>query len=1041
MLDQLIKFSLKNRLFVIVTSILLLVYGGVVLKEMPIDVFPDLNRPTVSIMTEARGMAPEEVEALVTVPLEKELNGISGIKRIRSNSGIGLSVIFAEFEWGSDLFRNRQLVAEKISEVKDHLPLSVSPQMGPMTSIMGEVQLVGLSAKTENSISPIDARTYADWIIKPRLQSIMGVSQVIVMGGGVKQFQIKLSAAKLNFYQLTLDDVLHNLGELSQNSTGGFLEKDGQEFLIRNLGRANSIEDVENTVVGNHLGKAILVKEIASVEIDAQTKRGEAGINGKAGVIISITKQPGANTIELTKKIDETIKDIKKDLPGSLEIYPNLFKQANFINHSINNVEEALRDAAIFIAIVLFLFLVNVRTTLITLTAIPLSFILTFIFLKMFNLSINTMTLGGLAIAIGELVDDAIVDVENVLRRLRENHQKGINQPLLKTIFEASSEIRNSIVFATLIVVLVFIPLFYLDGIEGKLFIPLGTAYIVSIISSLLVSLTLTPVLASFILTKTELLEKPDSRFVKWLKDVDRKILIKSLDRPYWILTATSLLFLISISIVPFMGVDFLPKFNEGTAVVGIVGNPGISLYVSNQIGRRAEELLLKIPEVKSVSRRTGRAEQDEHAEGVHSSEIDVDLKEGGRPRDVVLSEMRKSLSTIEGVGISIGQPISHRLDHLLSGVKAALVIKVFGPDLNEIRKKSFEIKNKLISIKGLVDLQVEQQALVPQIKISLLRDRVANLGLPAGKIIEVLERTLNGEVVSQVLEEQKVFNVFMRFDEESRSNLETISNTIIKILPSGKRVKLSDVADVYEATGPNVINRENGQRRGVIMANIEGRDVESIKKEINQNLRSIKLKSGYFINYDGQLEAHKKSLNLMLLLGLLSILAIFVVLYMHFNSWQLSLQVMINIPLALIGSIWGIQLTGGTFSLASLVAFITLCGIASRNGIMMISHYLHLMKYENEKISKEMIIRGSLERLVPVLMTALTAMLALLPILFSKDQPGKEILYPLSVVIVGGLLSSTLLDIIVTPTLFYVISKNKSSITAGDTDDQIDNF
>lgn len=1037
MLNSIIKFSLKNRLVVVFLSVAVLIYGGFIVANLPVDVFPDLNRPTVNIMTEAEGMAPEEVETLITLPLENALNGLPGVNRVRSTSGVGLSVIYVEFEWGTDIFRNRQLVSEKLIETQEHFPSSVTPIMGPISSIMGEIQLIGLSldTKADSELTPVDLRTYADWVIKPRILSIAGVSQVISIGGGVKQFQIKISADKLNFYQLNLDEVEKNLNLISQNTTGGYMDKDGQEYLVRNLGRAESKEDLELTVVGNHLGKPVLVKDIAKVEVDAQIKRGDAGINGGPGVILSIAKQPGASTIELTAKIDEVLKNLSKNLPPGITLHPHLFKQADFIKTSIGNVKEALRDAGIFIVIILILFLMNVRTTLITLTAIPLSFVVTFIVLKFFGLSINTMTLGGLAIAIGELVDDAIIDVENVLRRLKENRQATVKKNTLTVIFEASSEVRNSIVFATVIVVLVMIPLFYLGGLEGRLFIPLGISYIVSLIASLFVSLTVTPVLCSLLIGKSDVLEKPDGFLVRFLKKYDRKLLDKALDRPNVVLAGLLVLFLFSLALIPQLGKDFLPKFNEGTAVIGLLAQPGISLNESNAIGKRAEELILSVPEVSSVSRRTGRAEQDEHAEGVHSSELDVDFKtaktskEKIREKEEVLNDIRAKLKTIDGVVFNIGQPISHRLDHLLSGVRAAIAIKLFGPDLNTLRKKGYEIKSRLENVKGLVDLQVEQQVLIPQIKVQLKRDLAMRYGLAVGEVTESLEKALKGDVVAQLFEGNKYFNVYMRFDDNSRSDLEKIENTIIKILPDGSKIRVSQVADVYEATGPNVINRENAQRRIVISANTSQTDLETVVKDIEAKLKDVEFKEGYFISYDGQLESQKKGMQLLILLGILAIIGVFIVLFMHFHSTMIALQIMINIPLALIGSIIAVYLTDKTFSLASLVAFVTLCGIASRNGIMMITHYIHLVKHEGESFTKEMIIRGSLERLVPVLMTSLTAILALIPIILAKGDPGKEILYPLSVVIVGGLLSSTLLDIIVTPVIFYRFGKEALEI------------
>lgn len=1029
MLDRLIQFSLKNRLFIMVSAILVLVYGGLTLQGLPIDVFPDLNKPTVTVMTEGHGMAPEEVELKITVPLENVLNGLPGVTRVRSSSGIGLSIIYVEFEWGSDIYRNRQLVAEKLSEVKESLGNEIIPSIGAISSIMGEIQLVGLNFSDDSlpDLNPVDLRTFADWVIKPRLQAIPGVSLITTMGGGVKEFQILIDAKKLNFYQFELEEVEHKLQHVGQNSTGGYLNKDGKEYLIRHLGLAKDVSDIEETVIGQHLGKYIKVKDIAKVVIGPKVKRGDAGVMGKRGVILSIQKQPGASTIELSKKVDAVLTQIQKELPENYVLHKDLFKQSEFIEHSIGNVSEALRDATIFISIVLFLFLMNIRTTIITLTAIPLSFVLTFIVFKFFGMSINTMTLGGLAIAIGELVDDAIVDVENVLRRLRENAQNGNPKSVLKTIFEASSEVRNSIVFATIIVILVFIPLFFMQGLEGRLFLPLGISYVISLVASLIISLTVTPVLCSFLLKDQKFLSEKDGKFVVWLKDLDRKILEKALVHPKTVLGFTLGLFLVSLSMLPFLGKDFLPKFNEGTAVINLQSEPGISLEESDKIGRFAENELLKIPEVKSVSRRTGRAEQDEHAEGVHSSEIDVDFKADGRERELVLNDIRDRLGKINGTVLNIGQPISHRLDHLLSGVRAEIAIKIFGPDLSVIRKKAYELKNNLEQHKGLVDLQVELIALIPQMKIVLNRENLSKFGVAPGDVTEFLEKTLNGETVGSVQEGQKFFNIFMRFDDQSKKDIDELSAIQFKTMPNGQKVTIGDLADIFETNGPNLINRENAMRRVVVSANLSDITLDQAKKIIQSEMDKIQLKQGYYFQFDGQIVEHEKGSMLIILLGVLSVIGIFVVLYMHFKSSMIALQVMLNIPLALIGSVFAIFLTNGSLSLASIVAFITLCGIASRNGIMMISHYLHLMKYEGEGFTKEMIIRGSLERLVPVMMTAFTAVLALIPILFAEGEPGKEILYPLSVVIVGGLLSSTLLDMIVTPTFFYLFGKESA--------------
>ena len=1026
MLNAVIRFALTHRLLVVALTAFVTAYGGYVLTQLPVDVFPDLNRPTVTLMTEAAGMAPEEVETLVTLPLETVLNGLPGVQRVRSASGIGLSVVYVEFDWGTDIYRNRQLVAEKLSLAQEKLPKGIIPVMGPISSIMGEIQLIALSSP-DNSVSPLDLRTAADWVVRPRLLTVPGVAQIIAIGGGVKQHQILISAEKLQRLQLTLDDVEKNLAVVSKNTTGGYINLDRKEYLIRNLGMVESEQDILNSVVGLHLGRPVLVKDIAEVKLGHQIKRGDGSVGGKPAVILSIQKQPGANTLTLDKEIDKALTELEKSLPKGATLTRDLFKQAHFIEASIKNIEEALRDGAILVTIILFLFLLNFRTTAITLTAIPLSFLLTAIVFKLFGLSVNTMTLGGLAVAIGELVDDAIVDVENVFRRIRENRQSPNPKPMLLVIYTASSEVRNSIVFATIITVLVFVPLFYLSGIEGRLFVPLGISYIVSLLASMVVSLTVTPVLCSFLLSRGKLIEHGDGTFVRFLKKYDEKLLNWSLNHPNVIIGSTVALFVGSLLFLPFMGREFLPAFNEGTATITVLAKPGVELDASNEIGTRAEELIMTVPEVKSVARRTGRAEADEHAEGVHYSEIDVDFKDEGRPRRVALDDIRSKLKTLEGVSVNVGQPISHRLDHLLSGVRAEIAIKIFGPELGTLRAKASEMKKALEGVSGLVDLQVEQQVLIPQVKIRLLRDEAAKYGIVLGNLAQSLEMALNGEVVAQVLEKQRVFNVYMRFDDRSRSDIELIKATTIKIMPDGTRVTVSKVADVYEASGPNIIQRENAQRRIVVQANVENRDLDSAVQDIQATIGKLQMPEGYFVQIGGQFESQRQASRLILLLGVISVLAIFVVLYAHFKSGFIAIQIMLNIPMALIGGIVAIYLSDRILSVASLVAFITLAGIASRNGIMMISHYIHLMQHEGEAFSRHMVIRGSLERLVPVLMTALTAILALVPLVLAAGQPGKEILHPVAVVIVGGLLSSTLLDMVVTPTVFYKFGRRSA--------------
>jgi CzcA family heavy metal efflux pump len=1030
MLDKIIKFALTQRLLVICSAAILVSYGGFVLTTLPIDVFPDLNRPTVNIMTEAEGLAPEEVETLVTGPIETTLNGLPGVERVRSSSGVGLSVVYVEFAWGTDIYKNRQTVQEKLEQAKEKIPKGITPVMGPISSIMGEIQLVGLTSPNQK-LSTMELRSIADWTMRPRLLSIPGVAQVIAIGGGVRQFQILLSAEKIQKYQLSIEDIEHYLSDISKNTTGGFINIDRKEYLIRNIGNTKNKEDILKSVVGSHLGKTILVRDIAEVSELPGAKRGDASVNAMPSVILSIQKQPGASTIDLTREIAKALNEFKVTIPKDAEINPNLFRQADFIEKSIDNVKEALRDGIILVLIVLFLFLLNFRTTMITMTAIPLSFMLTAIIFKFFGLSVNTMTLGGLAIAIGELVDDAIVDVENVFRRLRENQLLENPKNTLVVIYEASSEVRNSIIIATIIVCLVFVPLFSMGGIEGKLFAPLGISYVISLLASMVISLSVTPALCSYLLSKKTLSDHSEGKIVKLLKKIDLKILHFSLDNKNIVLGLAMGLFFLALFEASQMGHDFLPKFNEGTATITVLAQPGTSLEESNRIGTLAEQLILKTQEVASVSRRTGRAEQDEHAEGVHYSELDVDFKLTGRPRPIVLEEIRKNLNTIEGVFVNLGQPISHRLDHLLSGVKAQIALKVFGPDLNILRMKASEINKSLEGTRGLVDLQIEQQVLVPQIKIQLLRDEALSYGVVLGDLAGLLQKAFQGEVVGQILESQKTIDVVMKFDEKSRSNLELIKKTPIKILPDGTKIRLEQVADIYESSGPNIINRENSGRRIIVQANSNGRDLESLISEIKFKIeKDVNLPPGYFISYGGQFESQQQANKLMIILSIMSIFGIFLVLYMHFGSSFIAVQIMLNIPMAFIGGIIGIYLTGKIISVASLVAFVTLCGISSRNGIMMLSHYLHLMRHEGEIFTKEMVIRGSLERLVPVLMTALTAILGLTPLIVAGNDAGKEILHPVAIVIVGGLISSTLLDIFVTPTVFYHFGRKSAQLS-----------
>jgi CzcA family heavy metal efflux pump len=1032
MLNRLISFSLHNRLFVVAFASLLLVYGTYTVINLPVDVLPDLNRPRVTIFLEANGMAPEEIETQVALPVETALNGAPGVEVVRSSSAIGIGMVFVEFDWDTDVYRARQLVAEKLQTVQ--LPNGIVPVMGPISSVMGQIMLVGVSA---DSTSASELRTLSDFTIRRRLMSIKGVSQVIPIGGERLQYQVLISSAKLKQYNLTIDAIDNALQLSNQNTTGNFFDQYGSEVLIRNVGRAYTLEDLSGTVVANNEGVPVLLSQVAEVKYGAALKRGDASINAKPAVILTVEKQPGASTIKLTDEIEKALTELQATLPPDVKLNPHIFQQKNFIVNSLNNVEEALRDGFILVIIVLFLFLLNFRTTIITLTAIPLSLIISAIVFKWFDISINTLTLGGLAIAIGELVDDAIVDVENVFRRLKENQLAANPKPTLKVIYDASSEVRNSIVYATIIVVLVFIPLFYMQGIEGKIFAPLGIAYITSIVASLFVSLTVTPVLCSYLLksvgTKRESTKKSwwskvfnsehaeDSTLVKWLKTQDTKVLHWGLSHSKPVIVVAGIIIVASISIVPFFGTEFLPPFNEGSFTINLSAPPGTSLEESNKIGTMAEKLMMKVPEVEYVSRRTGRAELDEHVEPVSNSEIEVELKSDvTRSRDEILADIRSQLAILKGVNVNVGQPISHRLDHLLSGVRAQVAIKLFGQDLTDLRTNAGNIKDIISKIPGVVDAQVERQVMVPQLLIKVNREALQRYGIQAGKVAQDLEVFYNGKVVGQILDGQKTFDILLRATDEERSNIENIRNTMIDT-PEGNLIPLQQIATIETTTAINSVWHENTQRRIVISCNVQGRDLGTTVKEIQETLaKEVALPEGYFLEFGGQFESQQSASKLILILSIFSIAGIFLVLYSHFKSSRMVLQIMLNVPLALIGSVVAVMLTGGTFSIATLVGFITLTGIASRNGIMMISHYIHLVEHEGEKFGKEMIIRGSLERLVPVLMTALTAALALVPLTLDPQASGKEILYPVATVILGGLVSSTLLDMIVTPVVFY---------------------
>jgi len=1054
MLNWLIRSSLNNRVLVLAAALLLSVYGLFVTLNTPTDVLPDLNRPVVTIFGEAPGLAPEEVESQVTYPIETAVNGAPGVERVRSVSSLGLSIVYVEFEWGTDLKYNRQIVTERLGTVSSKLPPGVVPVMTAATSIMGEIAIISVSSKPTHALSPMDIRTVAEFTLRPAILSIPGIAQVTSQGGELKQFRVEADPDKLRAFDLTLEDVEKALAAANQNTGGGFLVSGAQELVVRNLGRASTADDIASSLVAMRTGdrdapaRAVLVRDVATVTESGPTiKRGDGSDNAAPAVIMAIQKQPGADTVALTRALDQTLAQLAPTLPDGILINADVFRQEHFIRAAIGNVVAALRDGAILVVIILILFLMNVRTTLVTLTALPLAIITTFLVFHWMGMSVNTMTLGGLAVAIGELVDDAVVDVENVYRRLGENRRAASPRPIVEVVFSASSEVRNPIILGTVIVVLVFLPTFFLPGIEGRLFAPLATAYIVSIFASLLVALTITPVLAYYLLPGIKRLEHGrDGLLLRACKRVALASYSISMPRPVAVLATLGVLVAGALVMVTRLGSEFLPPFNEGTAVVTFFGQPGLSLVESNKLGTKAEEFILSIPQVRSTARRTGRAEQDEHALGVHASEIEVDFwtkeeardpathaQPGGRqppavkdirPREEVFSLIQEKLEAFPGVAVSIGQPISHRIEHLLSGVRAQVAVKIFGDDLNTLRVLAEQTQAAMQGLVGVVDLQVEQQVLVPQLHISVNRDAAARVGFTPAALTDAMETATKGKVVGQVLDGLKAFDITLTLDDRHRSDPARLEEVRL-VSPTGAIVLLRDVAEVVEKLGPNEVQREGLRRRIVVSCNVRGRDLGSTVEEIQKSIATdVQLPRGYTIQFGGLYEAQKESIRLLLALGLGSLVAIFVILFTHYRSSMIAAQIMLNVPFALIGSVAALTITREPFSVASLVGFISLTGIATRNGVLMVSHYVHLMTHERQTWSKELIIRGSQERVAPVLMTAVTAGLGLLPLVLSKGEPGKEILYPVAVVILGGLITSTLLDFFVTPAVFYRFGK-----------------
>jgi CzcA family heavy metal efflux pump len=1017
-MDRAIAWSIKNRLIVVIASLGVLVYGIVTTLRMPVDVFPDLTAPTVTVLTEAHGLAPQEVETLVTFPIETAVNGATGVRRVRSASAIGISIVWVEFEWGTDKYIARQVVNEKLQTVGSALPPDIGqPALAPISSIMGEILFIAIRSDQH---SPMEVREVADWTIRRRLLAIPGVAQVVPIGGEVRQYQVKVDPDRLGAFDVTLDQVTDALRASNGNSTGGFFERGGQEQLIRGVGRITSATDIEQAVVAVRDGVPILVGQVGQVAVGAAIKRGEGSSDAKRAVILGIQKQPGANTLDLTDRIDAELATIQKALPKGMVIEHDKARQADFITTAVGNVSTALRDGAILVAIILFLFLWNVRATLISLATLPVSLLVAMIAMDAIGITVNTMTLGGLTIAIGALVDDAIIDVENVYRRLREDAARAAEdrRPTDDVVYDASREVRGSIVFATLIVMLVFIPLLFLTGVEGRLLRPLGFAYLVAIFASLVVALTLTPALCAYVLPRSSRPGHGDPFIVRGLKRAYRPLLEHTLRRPAVVIVGVIAGLAVALAVSPFLGRTFLPEFNEGALTVSAVTLPGTSLEESDKLGKRVEEILLAFPEVASTARRTGRAELDEHAQDVHAAEIDVRLRETERARDEFLDELRQQLTTVPGVVTTIGGPIAHRIDHMLSGTRASIAIKIFGDDLAALRSSAQQVEAAMTQVEGVVDLAIEQQVDVPQLAIVFDRPAIARYGLRTGELAEIIETAYAGVKVTRVLESQRTYDLVVRYRDDQRADVDAIRNTVVDT-PSGARVPLKMLAQIRDDIGPNLIMRENVQRRIVVSANTSGRDLRSVIDEIRTRIeRDVTLPTGYYVEYGGQFESEQAASRTLLLLGMAVVAGIFLILFLSFGSLRNALLIMINLPLALIGGVVAVFAGGGVLSVASLVGFITLFGIATRNGIMMISHYEHLRTVEGATF-EQAVTRGSMERLSPVLMTALCAGLALIPLVVAGAEPGNELQAPMGIVILGGLLTSTALNMIVVPALY----------------------
>ena len=1029
MLNKIIHFSLQNRLLVLVASVLLLVGGTYTAFHAEVDVFPDLNAPTVVIMTEANGMAAEEVEQLVTFPIETAVNGATNVRRVRSSSTTGFSVVWVEFDWDMDIYLARQIVSEKIATVGDELPDNVGkPTLGPQSSILGELLIIGL---TSDSTSMLDLRTLADWTIRPRLLSTGGVAQVAILGGDIKEYQVLLHPERMKHYGVTLGEVMNVTRMMNQNTNGGVIYEYGNEYIVRGVISTDEVRDMARATIKTINGVPVTLEDVADVRIGSQQpKLGLASEKGKPAVLVTVTKQPNTGTIELTEKLEAALKDLQKNLPSDVKISTDVFRQSRFIESSIGNVQESLYEGAIFVVIVLFLFLANVRTTIISLVTLPLSLVVAILVLHYMNLSINTMSLGGMAIAIGSLVDDAIVDVENVWKHLRENRLLPLaeRKPVRDVVFNASREVRLPILNSTLIIVVSFVPLFFLSGMEGRMLIPLGIAFIVSLFASTVVALTLTPVLCSYLLGgnfRKDGLPK-EAFLAVWLKKHYRNGLMWALAHKKTVLGSTVILFLIALGSFFTLGHSFLPPFNEGSFTINVSSLPGVSLEESDKIGRQAEMLLLSVPEIQTVARKTGRAELDEHALGVNVSEIEAPFELKDRSHAEVLEEVRTKLSTIVGANIEIGQPISHRIDAMLSGTQANIAIKLFGDDLNKMFAIGNHIKETIAGVEGLVDVNVEQQIERPELKIVPRREMLAKYGISLPQFSEFVTVMMAGEVVSQVYEQGKAFNLVVRSSEDNRGAIEKVKDLMIDDA-NGNKIPLSYVADVISSTGPNTINRENVKRKIVISANTSGRDLRSAVNEIKERIdESIDLPEGYHIEYGGQFESEQAASRILMLASAMSIVVIFLLLYLQFKNASQSGIILLNLPLALIGGVFALHLTTGEVSIPAIIGFISLFGIATRNGMLLISHY-NLLREEQGMNLHDCIIKGSLDRLNPILMTALSSALALIPLALRGDLPGNEIQSPMAKVILGGLLTSTFLNAFIIPIVYELMNRKRT--------------